>query len=90
MKRCKELKSNQVAATWSKLGKAVKQNSRNNGEESQQRFWIENKAALQVLVDQTIQSADKFNRRSTATVTHSLEKILHLTNIKSLSPGRLL
>jgi ribonuclease HI len=64
---------------WSKLGKAVQKS--NNTWEKRQNFWIGNhKVALQTLMNETIQSAVQFNGRSTATVTHSLVKILYLTN----------
>jgi RAP domain len=87
MQRREKLQAYQVAATWNELGKAV-QKSRNNKWE-QQKFWINHKASLQMLVDQTIQSTGEFNGRSTAKVTHSLVKILHHTGAKSLSIGDL-
>jgi RAP domain/FAST kinase-like protein, subdomain 1 len=76
MKRCKKLKPYQVAAKWNHLGKAVQRSLKLE----QQSFWIDHEATLQTLLDQTIQSANRFDGRSTATVTHSLVKILHLTN----------
>jgi RAP domain/FAST kinase-like protein, subdomain 1 len=85
MKRREKLKPHELAATWNKLGKAI-QNSRRR--EERQSFWVDHKAILQTLVDQTIQkSADEFNGRSTATVTHSLAKLLHLTDLKRLGGG---
>jgi RAP domain len=76
----KQLKEpSQVSTVWNKLGKAV-QNSRKR---EQQSFWSgDHQSCLQTLVDQTIQSTNKLNGRSTATVTHSLAKLLHLTNSK--------
>jgi RAP domain/FAST kinase-like protein, subdomain 1 len=79
MKRHERLKSYQVAATWNRLGKAV-QSSRSKSE--RQNFWIVHKSTLQTLVDQTIHSANEFDGRSTATATHSMVKLLHLTNPK--------
>jgi hypothetical protein len=70
---------------WNRLGKAI-QKSRNS---EQQTFWIDHKASLQVLVKQTTHSAEQFDGRATATVTHSLVKILHLTNTKSLGVTKL-
>jgi hypothetical protein len=66
-----------VSSVWSQLWKAV-QMSPNKWE--RHNFWIHHKASLQTLVDHTIRSADQFNERSTATATHSLVKLLHLTN----------
>jgi RAP domain/FAST kinase-like protein, subdomain 1 len=65
---------------WHKLGKAVQKSSKFQ----RGNFWIDHTAALQMLIDQSIQSADQLDGRSTATVMHSLVKILHLTNTKSL------
>jgi RAP domain len=76
----------QVAAKWNHLGKAA-QKSRKWGQQHG-LLWIDHQASLQVLVDQTILlSADQFDGRSTATVTHSLVKILHYTGAKSLGAG---
>jgi RAP domain len=80
-RRCKQLKPSQVSSVWNHLGKAV-QKSRNW--EEMQNFWMDHKASLQTLVDHTICSADRFNGRSTATVTQSLVKLQHLTNSKSI------
>jgi hypothetical protein len=79
MTRREKLKPYQVAATWNNLVKAVQKSSSHNGEE-RQSFWMDHQASLQMLVDQTIQLADKLDGRWTATVTHSLVKLLHLTN----------
>jgi RAP domain len=85
MQNQKRLQVYQVAATWNHLAKAV-QISRNmrTAADRQRSFWMDHKASLQALVDQTIRSANQFNGRSTATVMHSLVKILHLTNSKNL------
>jgi hypothetical protein len=88
MKRRKTLKPYQVAAKWNHLAKAVQKSSRNW--EERQNFWIDHKASLRMVVDQTIRTADDFDGRSTATVTHSLVKLLYLTNSKkNLGGGEL-
>jgi RAP domain/FAST kinase-like protein, subdomain 2 len=87
MQNHEELEPYQVAATWNKIGKAVQKSRK---AEQRQSFWIDHNAILQTLVDKTIQSADQFNGRSIATVTHSLVKVLHLTKSKKSLDGELL
>jgi RAP domain/FAST kinase-like protein, subdomain 1 len=77
MQRRKQLKPYQLALdVWNKLGKVI-QKSR---QWERQTFWIDHKASLQMLVEQTVFSIDHFNGRSTATVMHSLVKLLQFTN----------
>jgi hypothetical protein len=76
-----KLKPHQVSSAWNKLGKAV-QKSPSKGERL--NFWINHNEALQMLVKQTIHSVNEFDGRSTATVTHSLVKLLRLANSKRL------
>jgi hypothetical protein len=90
----------QVAAVWNSLSKAVHKSRqwndlwsavvvRKSEQRQEENFWIDHKASLQTLVDQTIHTADRFNGRSIATVTLSLAKLLQLTNSKSSLRGEL-
>jgi hypothetical protein len=78
VQRHEECKPGQLAFdVWDKLEKRVQECS--NWE--RQNFWIDHEASLQMLMEQTIQSVIQFGGRSMATVTHSLVKLLLLTNL---------
>jgi RAP domain len=87
VQRRERLQPSQVPPVWNQLGKAVQQSLKTR--EERQRFWIDHQAILQMLIDQTIQSADALNGRGTATVTHSVVKLLHLTNSKNLGAAEI-
>jgi hypothetical protein len=77
----------QVGLVWNKLGKAVLQqkSSRNNNnnnklEQRQGNFWFDHETNLRTLVAHTMESVNDFNGISTATVTHSLAKLISLTD----------
>jgi RAP domain len=74
------LDPSQVSAVWNKLGKAVQKSRKFE----RQTFWIDHHESLKTLIDQIIRSANQFDGRSTATVTHGFVKILHCTRANSL------
>jgi hypothetical protein len=82
VKNRNRLKPYQVGLVWNKLGKALQQ-SRNMMD--QRHFWVEHEPGLQLLVVQTLQSVNDFNGQSTATVTHSLAKLISLTASSNLA-----
>jgi hypothetical protein len=75
----KRLEPRQVSSIWNALWKVVQKSRK---WEQQQCFWIDHRSTLKTMVDQTMCSANQFDGQITATVTHSLVKLLHLTNAK--------
>ena len=75
-----QLKPYQVALQWNRIGKALQR----SGWEEHHNFWKEHQASMKVLIDHTINTANDFDGRATATATHSMAKILSLTAATSM------
>jgi hypothetical protein len=77
IKNCNRLKPYQVAFVWNKLGKAVHQSCNTR---QLRNFWVDHETSLRTLIAHTMHIVNEFDGRSTATVTHSLAKLMSLTD----------